>query len=1270
MPLFELDKSEISALTDVELRELVARLCEAELAKAGVPRGAVRWSGSQTAPDGGLDVEVRRDGVKHSGDFLPTIPVGLQVKKPKMGAAKIQEEMCPSGTLRDVISELADEGGAYIIVSLDDDCASKPLADRKKAMLDAVTDVPNASQIKLEFYDRGQIANWLRAHPGVQLWTREKLGRPATGWRPHGKWSSTPGGADDALICEESLRITLPGKRSPDLPLVDGLNEVRQLVRDSRKAVRIVGLSGVGKSRFVQALFEDGVGQRPLDGSSVIYADLGDALDPTANDLVSQLSTLDQSVYLVLDNCPPDVHSRLATRIQQTDSKIKLITVEYDVADDKPESTDVVRLDVKDGAIAEKLVRRRFPNLGQLNAKTIADFAGGNARLALALADQVEDSEDLSSFSNQELFARLFRQRQADDPNLLPAAEVLSLVYSFDTRLTGEASDELAVLGQFSGHTALQLYQASETLLRRQIAQRRGPWRAVLPHAIANSLARSALGNLPMPLLRPVFEAPGNVRLLISFGKRLGFLHDLEAAQDVVGEWLGPSGLLSNLMLIDENGLHLLTNIAPVNPEAVLMAIERCSNGPDGQVFTSRSNPRFSTIVELLVLLAYDDDLFDRAVSLLMKFVASEDIDENYDSVRNKLNTLFQLCLSGTHATPERRERWIRDYLFDSDLHGRLVGVGILGAALEAHHWSASSTFEFGARPRDYGYLPNGIAEELSWFRRFLQVAREGARSDDAEIKQHCRRIVADQLRSLWRYLDLRTELAELALEFNEDEPWLEGWRATRTIIRFDASKSEDGQDKELRELSDKLAPDGLISEISAHVINTGWDHLDEELDTDDERKWEKARQRAQQRARELGRQAASVREVLSELDVSLFSGQGNVLRFFGEGLAEVSADKTELWTFLTEILSRASQSRRDFGVLAGVIQVINRDDPAEADRLLEEAIGRPELRSILLRLQEEVSLEPHGIERLHRLIDCEDVQVWTFQSIGWGGAWEDVPEQYVAELLEHVSRREGGGRVAIDALGMRFFGERKNGQTSSAELRLLALRIVEGVLSEPADRHDAHLDHHLTTVLKISFLPDEHPEACFAIVRSLVDHVICSSRSMSDLDDAAALIAKRMPHELLTRLQYDADLSGYRLYRAFRTRHNKPLLGDVASSDLVSWCIETDTADRIVFAINAIEVFEGCGQLTTHVVELLKNAPDQEAALLAIAECARPRSWSDNLSDILKARKEGLKGLREEDFCTATQALEKHIQALGKQIASELEREKRRDEDSEQRFE
>jgi hypothetical protein len=638
--------------------------------------------------------------------------------------------------------------------------------------------------------------------------------------------------------------------------------------------------------------------------------------------------------------------------------------------------------------------------------------------------------------------------------------------------------------------------------------------------------------------------------------------------------------------------------------------------------------------------------------------------------VRRKLNTLFQLCLSGTHATPERRERWIRTFLLSAAAHDRLVGVGMLEAAIEARHWSASTTFEFGARPRDFGYLSNSIAEELSWFRRFLKIAEEGAQSEDTEVKRQCRHIVADQLRNLWRYPDLRSDLAKLSVKFNADDPWHEGWRATRMILRFDEKKSEGGNDEELRRLSEKLRPTGLISEISAHVINTGWDHLDDEFDTEDEEKWEKAHERARERARELGRQTATVREVISELDVSLFGGQGYVLRFFGEGLAEATEDKFQLWASLIDIWARRPQTQNDFGVLVGVIGIISRDNPADADRLLEEAMEQPELRPILFRLQEHACLDSHGIERLLRLIDCEDVDVWTFSSVGWGAGWDDVPEQNVAELLERLSRRKGGGKVAIDALGMRFHGDGRKGRSSSSELRRLSLRIVEGVLSDIDDKSAAHLDHHLTTVLKIAFLPEEHREECSAVVRALVDNVICSSRGTSDLDDAAALIAKRMPHELLTRLRYDSDLSGYRLNRAFKGRHNKPLLGDVAHTDLVAWCTESDAADRFLFAINAIEVFTASGDISNQAKALLQNTPDQKAALLAIAQSARPSSWSGNRSDILKARKQGIESLRTFEFLTARQALEEHIQRLEGDIASETESERNRDEDREQRFE
>jgi len=57
--MFEVTKDQLRGLSDEQLREFVAHLCEAELTVQGKPRSAVRWGGAQTAPDGGLDVEVR-----------------------------------------------------------------------------------------------------------------------------------------------------------------------------------------------------------------------------------------------------------------------------------------------------------------------------------------------------------------------------------------------------------------------------------------------------------------------------------------------------------------------------------------------------------------------------------------------------------------------------------------------------------------------------------------------------------------------------------------------------------------------------------------------------------------------------------------------------------------------------------------------------------------------------------------------------------------------------------------------------------------------------------------------------------------------------------------------------------------------------------------------------------------------------------------------------------------------------------------------------------
>jgi hypothetical protein len=175
--MFEITPDDIAALNDTDLRSLVALLCEAELRGSGLSTAAVTWGGSQAAADGGLDVRVALTPNTMVQGFVPRAATGFQVKKPDMPHRAILLEMNPSGALRPVIRELADAAGAYIIVSANGSTADVALRNRREAMAEAVQGLANAADLLLDFYDRTRIATWVRNHPGVILWARERIGK-------------------------------------------------------------------------------------------------------------------------------------------------------------------------------------------------------------------------------------------------------------------------------------------------------------------------------------------------------------------------------------------------------------------------------------------------------------------------------------------------------------------------------------------------------------------------------------------------------------------------------------------------------------------------------------------------------------------------------------------------------------------------------------------------------------------------------------------------------------------------------------------------------------------------------------------------------------------------------------------------------------------------------------------------------------------------------------------------------------------------------------
>jgi len=74
-------------------------------------------------------------------------------------------------------------------------------------------------------------------------------------------------------------------------------------------------------------------------------------------------------------------------------------------------------------------------------------------------------------------------------------------VYSFEGETIADDDAELPILASLARRSPDEVFQALAELKRRVLLQHRGPWRAVLPQAIANRLAATALENIPQAKL-------------------------------------------------------------------------------------------------------------------------------------------------------------------------------------------------------------------------------------------------------------------------------------------------------------------------------------------------------------------------------------------------------------------------------------------------------------------------------------------------------------------------------------------------------------------------------------------------------------------------------------------------------------------------------------------------------------------------------------------------------------------------------------------------
>ncbi|MFT7111052.1 MAG: hypothetical protein ACI843_002729 [Psychrobacter glaciei] len=112
-----------------------------------------------------------------------------------------------------------------------------------------------------------------------EIWLTSRFASNVNSWEGYDNWAQCPSGVSEEYLVDDQIRlIDSSSQNNEGLSGVEGINSLRQKLLQNNSSIRLVGLSGVGKTRFAQALFDTRIGENLISIESIFYTDIANCL--------------------------------------------------------------------------------------------------------------------------------------------------------------------------------------------------------------------------------------------------------------------------------------------------------------------------------------------------------------------------------------------------------------------------------------------------------------------------------------------------------------------------------------------------------------------------------------------------------------------------------------------------------------------------------------------------------------------------------------------------------------------------------------------------------------------------------------------------------------------------------------------------------------------------------------------------------------------------------------------------------------------------------
>lgn len=782
---FTVEPNEFVSLSPERAVSLFRHLLWAEADRVGIGRHVIDVPDCINVGDGGVDAYIENVAPSND-DVVPQGSSVFQVKATDMAPKACRRELHSQNDLckplKKELEKRLQQGSAYVLVLMADK-TNALRRSREEALREELTKC-GYEHCKVRVYMANQLAGFTNRHPSLVVSLRPELSNCV----PYEKWGT--------------LRdVRHPARFVPDSHRKNLVELVARTLRE-RKAcpvIRIVGLPGVGKTRFS---FE-GLEAEDLK-HQVLYVQR--AADLIESQLFYALVNDTQfSAILVVDECDLEQHRSLTNAFANQGSRLALITLSHEMGL-LPPPTNEIHVEPLERETIEEILKLEHPGLPTSAIRRLAEFADGYPYIAVLLAGQQEaegHSESYLSISDDLLMNRLI------GGSIPPESDFFNTTKDVLTGLSLFHRIGVKGKGEIESHWLAERFNVPlsefQKVLNRQ--KERGiiqgeAYVSVTPFMLRIHLLEEWWETHGLKdeasFEEFVMGMPEVVRadLLHRFLEHFPYVASAPRGAEFVKKMLAEGGILSNYRLLSNNlGSRLFFALAEADPASALTTAQRViGERSREELLEFRVGRR--EMIEALSRMAVWKKLFQPAASLLLSLAEAE--TESWANNATGVLVGFFRIGTGPAASTEtpypQRLPILQEALWSDSTYQRKLGIQACRCALDMGSYNRILGPEWqGVRREPDLWKPATYGELFDAYRSVWSLTRKALDHLDGEEWANAVDVLVSSARGLNRFgslVDMVIEtIRDLASVPKVDRRELVGLAAK--ILHYDKSKLE-----------------------------------------------------------------------------------------------------------------------------------------------------------------------------------------------------------------------------------------------------------------------------------------------------------------------------------------------------------------------------------------------------------------------------------------------------------------------------------------------